>query len=336
MSTAGAPSAEALHFLLLGSDRREEPRGRADAIHLLRVEERGITIFSLPRDLLITLPGHEKPIKINHTLALGGSELTARTVEDLLNIKIEGTAVLDMVGFLRIARLTKTVTLNGRLIGAEEIFRHIDGMLAWLRDRSIPGGDLGRLRRQQVFLLHALDWGTSLMNTHPRTFRAFLSALLRSVRTDISEEQILAVGRYFAGYAASSTPDTRPPLPLPLRHVIFRRAELIIPNVLPEWIPLGETAPIPNYIPYSTSKQPESTRSNLGHETSPSDFFILTPLLDPMDSGKEQNTSGSFQRPLRRTPVISYQALVDTSPLELRLLRFRRGAKRFTGRIARM
>ena len=76
-------------ILLVGSDHRYgdgKADARSDTIMLLRIDSKAsaITLLSIPRDLAVEIPGHGRA-KINEAYSLGGLDLTARTVKDLLS-----------------------------------------------------------------------------------------------------------------------------------------------------------------------------------------------------------------------------------------------------------
>jgi len=231
----------AVHLLFLGVDRRKEERGRADAIHLLRLEPEQLTLFSLPRDALVYLRGDSRPEKLNHAYTYGGHALLIRTIEDLLKIKVDGFLEVDLRTFVQAARIAKVLTLDGRLIGAEEIFARIDGLLSWLRNRSLPGGDIRRNARQQIFILKALDWTLTLHEEHPRVLGGVVRGLLRFLPSDITVRQVAALCQSYAG----ARRDTVPPVletgaetaPLRLaRHEAIATAERFILPGRVAWI----------------------------------------------------------------------------------------------------
>jgi len=195
---AGANDS-AVHLLFLGIDRRAKERGRSDAIHILRFEPGQIVLFSIPRDAMVSIRGDTRPDKLNHSYAYGGHALTIRTIEDLLKIKIDGYLEVDLNSFVRLAKIAKVLTMNGKLVGAEELFAHIDGWLSWLRNRSMPGGDFRRIARQQLFITKSLDWTLSLYNNHPSVFANAARAVLSMSPTDITYHQVLALCQIYSG-----------------------------------------------------------------------------------------------------------------------------------------
>jgi LCP family protein required for cell wall assembly len=75
-------------ILLVGSDRRfgdGKNDARSDTMMLVRIDpdQSAITVMSVPRDLAVNIPGRGLA-KINESYSLGGLDLTARTLKDLL------------------------------------------------------------------------------------------------------------------------------------------------------------------------------------------------------------------------------------------------------------
>ncbi|WP_322488857.1 LCP family protein [Chloroflexus sp.] len=111
MPTVGVrlPEGDAIHILLLGSDRRpgEGWATRSDAVMLVRIEpaQRRVALISLPRDLIVEIPGYGYG-RINSATvygemnpAIGGAELARRTVTNLLGLPIDHIVWVDFTGF---------------------------------------------------------------------------------------------------------------------------------------------------------------------------------------------------------------------------------------------
>ncbi|SHM87913.1 transcriptional attenuator, LytR family [Caldanaerovirga acetigignens] len=156
-----------VNILLLGIDSGEfmgsyrPGRGRADTIMLFAVRpaEGKIIQVSIPRDSRVEVPGYGVT-KINHAYAYGGAELMQKTVEKLLDIKIDRVVVLNYSAFVQLIDRLGGVTLDveedinnryniGKPISTghvkltgEEAFRYVHA-----RD-----GDIERIKRQQKFL----------------------------------------------------------------------------------------------------------------------------------------------------------------------------------------
>ncbi|MEA2220329.1 MAG: polyisoprenyl-teichoic acid--peptidoglycan teichoic acid transferase [Solirubrobacteraceae bacterium] len=100
------PAGQAQTILLLGSDRRfadiGKVRPRSDTIIVARLDPdlNATAIMSIPRDLLVDVPGYGMR-KINEAFHLGGEKLTIRTVSELLSIDINHVISVNFGGFER-------------------------------------------------------------------------------------------------------------------------------------------------------------------------------------------------------------------------------------------
>ncbi|MDX6677239.1 MAG: polyisoprenyl-teichoic acid--peptidoglycan teichoic acid transferase [Solirubrobacteraceae bacterium] len=94
-------------ILLLGSDRRygdiaKKLKARSDTIIVARLDpdKHATAMMSLPRDLIVDVPGFGKH-KINEAYELGGPNLTILTVDDLLGLDIQHVISVHFGGFRR-------------------------------------------------------------------------------------------------------------------------------------------------------------------------------------------------------------------------------------------
>jgi polyisoprenyl-teichoic acid--peptidoglycan teichoic acid transferase len=106
---AGKPQT----LMILGSDLRYGDRKaglkpRSDTILLVRLDahQRATSVMSVPRDLLVDVPGYGGPQKINGAYTLGGPRLTLRTVKQVLStpdrpFKINHVITMDFGAFRR-------------------------------------------------------------------------------------------------------------------------------------------------------------------------------------------------------------------------------------------
>lgn len=182
------PSADgAVNILLIGSDARtgEDPAAvggtRADTIAVLRLDDDGNRLLSIPRDFWDPRsPVGSANGRVNGALADGPQGMidgvvrtTGIPIDHYIELGFDGFAALvDAVGGLDVA-VTATVrdaptglaldaasctTLDGDTALALTRARHLEqfdpGTGAWVVD---PTGDLGRIARQQVVLGIALD-----------------------------------------------------------------------------------------------------------------------------------------------------------------------------------
>jgi len=103
---ADVPAGDPQTILLLGSDRRFADIGKAPArsdtimIARLDADENAMAIMSLPRDLIVHVPGHGTR-KINEAYHLGGPKLVVQTVNELLAIDINHVINVNFGGFRR-------------------------------------------------------------------------------------------------------------------------------------------------------------------------------------------------------------------------------------------
>ena len=112
-----ADAGEAQTLMILGSDIRYADREagippRSDTILLVRLDpdKEVIAMTSIPRDLLVTIPGVGDSVKINSAYENGGERLAVKTVKELLSVggrdfKINHVVTVDFGGFQRGDRL---------------------------------------------------------------------------------------------------------------------------------------------------------------------------------------------------------------------------------------
>lgn len=192
--------SKAVNYLLLGVD---DPAGsasgprRSDVMMLLHLDgdRKAATLISFPRDLYVRIPGHGKN-KINAAYAFGGTQLAVRTVEGLVDTRIDHVALVDFDGFVELTKTLGGVTLYNEHPSVSQGFDFPRGKitisgdqaLAYVRERKqLPNGDLDRAQRQRAVVQAVLTKGMSKeLLTDPDRFLAFASELARHVRIDNS------------------------------------------------------------------------------------------------------------------------------------------------------
>ncbi len=149
-----------VNFVLMGSDTRGGERGRSDVLmiaHLDAARDR-IYLISFPRDMYVTIPGHGKN-KINAAYSFGGPALAVRTLEKLLDVRMDHTAIIDFEGFIGLSNEVGGVTFFNEINSASGGYTYPRGdltlsgekLLAYVRERyDLPGGDLDRAARQRT------------------------------------------------------------------------------------------------------------------------------------------------------------------------------------------
>ena len=160
----------AINILLIGVDETDQSH-RADSLAVVRinVDSRHIRIMSVPRDTRVQIPGHGWQ-KINHAFAFGGVELVQKTIVNFLGIPLDYFVVVNYDSFPRLVNLVGGVDLfveknmkyrdrsGGLYIDIAAGNQHMDGQTAlhYVRFRHDALGDIGRVQRQQKFLVALL------------------------------------------------------------------------------------------------------------------------------------------------------------------------------------
>lgn len=129
-----------LNVLILGIDRRAEDPStlNTDTLIVLSLDPVGNTaaMLSIPRDTLVSIPGHGKD-KVNAAYSYGGesggADLARRTVEGLLRVPIHSYALIDFEAFTGIVD-----AFGGVLVDVRRP----------LRDEEYPTADFGIERLQ--------------------------------------------------------------------------------------------------------------------------------------------------------------------------------------------
>jgi LCP family protein required for cell wall assembly len=201
---AGKPQT----ILVIGDDRRkiDVQQGnptRSDTMILVRLDpNKGATaMMSLPRDLLVDIPGHGRD-KLNAAFAIGEDALTLKTIRSLLGIPIHHYVRVTFWGFRQAVDRLGCVYVDidrkyfndnhppnggGGAYAAIDVpagYQRLCGQRAldYVRYRHLDS-DLVRAARQQSFLGEAKGQiGVSGVFSDRRTL---LKIFARSVRTDI-------------------------------------------------------------------------------------------------------------------------------------------------------
>lgn len=162
-----------MNVLLLGVDSNghdtERFSGcRSDTIIIasLDPETKKVALVSIPRDSRVRIPDKHGVEKINAAHALGGPELTVKTVSEDFGVPIDHYMVIDTAGLKKLFETLGPVEIlvekpmhykdrAGRLnIALEPGVNKLDAtrLEEYVRFRHDPRGDIGRIERQQWFL----------------------------------------------------------------------------------------------------------------------------------------------------------------------------------------
>ncbi|RMB62271.1 LCP family protein [Tessaracoccus antarcticus] len=206
-------------ILLVGSDAREdmtpEERSklrtgstegrRTDTMLLLYVPPSGNSaLVSLPRDSLVSIPGHGKN-KLNAAYSFGGAPLLVETVEQNTGVRVDGyleigflglVDMVDAVGGIEVCP-TKPMKDKDAHIDIAAGCQNLDGVtaLGYVRMRKAdPRGDLGRIERQREVIGKVMKKAVSPLSIlNPITYWKLNMAVSRSVaRSDETGPAALA------------------------------------------------------------------------------------------------------------------------------------------------
>lgn len=208
---------QALNILLIGSDTRAGVNARfgrhmqgarSDTIILLHISPHrdGATAISFPRDLMVHAPacttstGTAVPATlemINATFNAGGAACTWKTIESVTGVRIDHFMQIDFSGFKRMIDALGGVEVclpqavndpkSHLQLAAGRHQVKGDTALAYVRTRySVgDGSDLGRIKRQQLFMAAVVRKASSTgLLANPVRLYGFLNAATESVTTD--------------------------------------------------------------------------------------------------------------------------------------------------------
>ncbi len=240
----GSGPEGSMNILLAGVDRREGMTDqqirqlhlgkvggqRSDTMMLVHISSRHdkITVVSLPRDSLVTIPAHrsngtegprgtqigDRQGKLNWAYSYGGPSLTVQTVEQATGVHIDHYIEINFLGFIKVVDALGGVTVctpqpindpkSGLRLPAGK--STVDGptALAYARARyTLTGGsDLGRIDRQQQFMSAVAHKALS----DPARFPGVLSAALGAIRADkgLSKSTLSALANQMRGMSTDS------------------------------------------------------------------------------------------------------------------------------------
>lgn len=227
------------NFLLVGVDSaasldeddpartgRSEVGGlRSDTMMILRVDpssERA-SLLSLPRDLWVPLASGGNQ-RINAAIQHGGPEELIDTIEEYLGIPINHYVQVDFGGFRDLVDVIDGVEVyfehaardrNSGLVVEQPgcVMLSPDQALAYVRSRHYqsfragrwrtdPTGDLGRISRQQDFIVRALRRAVDKGIRNPVTLDNLVDAALETVTVDdlLKADDIIDLATRFRGF----------------------------------------------------------------------------------------------------------------------------------------
>ncbi len=189
----------------------ESGGARSDSMMVARIDpsSRHVDLLSVPRDLWVTIPGGDPDMhhRINEAFA-GGRQQLIETVEATLGIDVNHYVEVDFNGFKELVSAIDgvptyfdaawrdensglniagegCVTLNGDQALAYARARHLEYLDPetgeWASD---PTGDLGRMNRQQLLVVNAIDEAVSLQLANPAHLNRLINVGVDNVGVD--------------------------------------------------------------------------------------------------------------------------------------------------------
>lgn len=219
-----------VNYLLVGSDSREGVDAdvenfdaigsvddvggqRADTIMILRRDEDGgVALTSIPRDLHVPIAGTGRSGRINGAYNEGADRLAA-TVTEALGIPVHHYVEVDFIGFKDVIDAVGGVDLCVEHVTRDQASglylepgcQTLDGAmaLAFARSRQYQEfrdgdwrtdgtADLGRIRRQQLFMRAAINGALVEWRSSPFSSSRLIDAVTASVRMDPAVDPIRA------------------------------------------------------------------------------------------------------------------------------------------------
>jgi LCP family protein required for cell wall assembly len=230
-----APPGAPQTLLLIGSDKRFGDKGihdrHSDTIMLMRLNShaKATAMLSIPRDLKVDVPGHGED-KINSAYAVGGPELTAKVVKQILStpqrpFKINHIIDINFSLFQRLVNKLGRVYVDvdrnyfhqsSGTIGSESDYSSIDiqpgyqllaggDALAFVRYRH-NDTDIVRAARQQSFLRDAKEqYGTGKLVGNRQQLATLFGRYTRSDHSLKTENGLIKLLNLMVSLAGSPT-----------------------------------------------------------------------------------------------------------------------------------
>ena len=220
------------NYLLVGTDNRPGVEGnRSDTMMVLRTGDGPARIMSIPRDLLVEIPGRADGERNRINAAYNdGPVALIRTVQESVGIPIDRYIEINFVSFGDLIDALGGVTIDfpnpafdvkSGLDVKESGPVELDGnqALAYVRSRTYtevidgtevtdPTADLGRVQRQQVFLRTVLKEAGS--SKDPFQLNKIGTSLLGGLRVDNHMELVDALRFAWAMSELDPQPTTLP------------------------------------------------------------------------------------------------------------------------------
>lgn len=196
-----------VHFLLVGSDEREDEVSRSDTMiyMVVRPKDKKISYLSLPRDTLVSIEGYGED-KLNHSYAYGGLPLLESTIRSNFHTRIDHVVKVNFNSFKKVIDAMGGITIDVEsdmsvpwedidLKKGKQVLNGHDA-LGYVRWRSDGLGDLGRIERQQKFMQAVTE---KLEHMMPWEVIRVLYTVQSEIETDFSFRDMLVLGSRLVG-----------------------------------------------------------------------------------------------------------------------------------------
>mgnify|MGYP003331487338 CR=1 FL=1 len=200
----------------------KEAQRRADTIVLSRFDlgSGQLRLLSFPRDTRVKIHRSKAEIedKLGHTLRWGGIEMLKESLEEFSAITIDYYVEIDLILFRKLIDV-----MGGIEINVDSDYRYVDkagglsinlkkgpqtlngkGAEGFVRFRSDGQGDLGRIKRQQIFIRQFLSKLRSLRKLNWENLKvyarlpSFLVDVIQDVESDIPSWKYLEFWQAFS------------------------------------------------------------------------------------------------------------------------------------------
>lgn len=214
-------------ILLLGVDNRSSGKftGLSDVMIYLRIDSKNNTLklASLMRDTLVKIDGHGLN-KLNTAYSFGGYKLSEKTIKANFGLVPDYYMVVNFYGMEDIIQALGNVNINLKSDELDNLNKSVDELnsydknyksphvtksgaqelngrqaVAYMRIRH-PGGDQGRIARQQKVLLQLFK---KIKNISLGEIPSLVGALTQYVRTDMPVDKMLSIANTLKGMEGS-------------------------------------------------------------------------------------------------------------------------------------
>ncbi|WDF83592.1 LCP family protein [Lacticaseibacillus pabuli] len=210
-ASAKIKEGKPVSFLLMGTDtgalgRKEKGNSDTMIVVTINPKTKKSTMVSIPRDTLADIQdGSSRNLqKVNSAYFRGGSNMAVKTVENLLNIKLDYYVTVNMGGLSKIVDAVGGIDVKVPFSWDDTahdagVFKkgpaHLNGKraLQFARMRKLdPEGDYGRQKRQQTVIKAIMKKVLSTQTIG--NYEPLLASLKGNLRMNLTFDDLVAIG----------------------------------------------------------------------------------------------------------------------------------------------